>query len=52
MTARKRRTAPNATRHRRSPAAGESEQVALFKRERDEALFGITVLCHVHTETE
>jgi hypothetical protein len=34
----KRRTAPKATRHRRSPAAGVSEQVALFKRERDEAL--------------
>jgi hypothetical protein len=35
---RKRRTAPKSTRHRRSPAAGVSEQVALFKRERDEAL--------------
>jgi two-component system, NtrC family, sensor kinase len=34
----KRRTAPKSTRHRRSPAAGVSEQVALFKRERDEAL--------------
>jgi GAF domain len=38
MAARKRRTAPKVTRHRRSPAAGVSEQVALFKRERDEAL--------------
>jgi hypothetical protein len=37
MAARKRRTAPKSTRHRRSPAAGVSE-VALFKRERDEAL--------------
>jgi signal transduction histidine kinase len=35
---RKRRAAPKSTRHRRSPAAGVSEQVALFKRERDEAL--------------
>ena len=30
--------APKSTRHRRSPALGVSEQVALFKRERDEAL--------------
>ena len=34
----KRRTAPKSTRHRRSPAASVSEQVALYKRERDEAL--------------
>jgi GAF domain-containing protein len=38
MAARKRRTAPKSTRHRRSPASSVSEQVALFKRERDEAL--------------
>jgi GAF domain-containing protein len=37
-TARKRRTAPKSTRRRRSPAVGVSEQVAHFKRERDEAL--------------
>src|SRR6516165_4140206 len=30
--------APKSTRHRRSPAASVSEQVALYKRERDEAL--------------
>jgi len=35
---RKRRAAPKSTRHHRSPAAGVSEQVALLKRERDEAL--------------
>jgi hypothetical protein len=38
MAARKRRSAPKSTRHLRSPAAGVSKQVALFKRERDEAL--------------
>jgi hypothetical protein len=38
MAVRKRRTVPKSTPHRRSPAAGVSEQVALFKRERDEAL--------------
>jgi GAF domain-containing protein len=30
--------APKSTRHRRSPAVSVSEQVALYKRERDEAL--------------
>ena len=30
--------APKSARHRRSPAASVSEQVALYKRERDEAL--------------
>jgi hypothetical protein len=34
----KRRAAPKSTRHRRPPVAGVIEQVALFKRERDEAL--------------
>jgi two-component system NtrC family sensor kinase len=34
---RKRGTAPKITRHRGSSAAGPSDQVALFKRERDEA---------------
>jgi GAF domain-containing protein len=38
MGARKRRTVAKSTRHRRSPAPGVSEQVALFKRERDKAL--------------
>jgi GAF domain-containing protein len=38
MAARKRRAAPKSARHRRSPSAGVSEQVALFRRERDEAL--------------
>jgi len=34
----KRRAASKSTRHRRSPTTAVSEQVALFKRERDEAL--------------
>ena len=49
--ARKRGTAPKITRHRGSSAAGPSDQVALFKRERDEALEQLSEALEQQTAT-
>ena len=48
---RKRGTAPKITRHRGSSADGPSDQVALFKRERDEALEQLSEALEQQTAT-
>jgi GAF domain-containing protein len=49
--ARKCATAPKAIRHRESSAAGPSDQVAMFKRERDEALARLSAALEQQTAT-